>query len=207
MLATAQAAARLGVAVGAHPSYADRDNFGRVRIEVPAERIFADVLYQVGAMAAAAEAAGTGLRFVKPHGALYNAAVTDPGVAEPVVRAVATLGLALLCPAHSEMRHLAVAAGMVCYSEAFVDRAYRPDGTLAPRDTPNAVIHDPDVVAQRAVTLVLEKRIAATDGTTLSIAADSICIHGDTPDAIALARSVRRALQEAGVTIRPFAAT
>lgn len=207
MLETARAAARLGVAVGAHPSYADKEGFGRVRLDVTADRIFADVLYQVGAMAAAAEAAGSRLTFVKPHGALYNAAATDPGVAEPLVQAVAELGLSLLCPAASEMQQAAARLGVRCYAEAFADRAYSPDGTLAPRHGPNAVIEDPEAVAERALRLVLDQRVVATDGSEIAISADSICIHGDTPGAVSLARSIRRSLEAAGVVVRPFAAS
>ncbi len=205
MLETARAAARSGVAIGAHPSYADREHFGRRPLDLPAERLFADVLHQLGAMAAAAGAAGTRLRFVKPHGALYTAAAADAAVAAPLVEAVGTLGLALLCPGASEMSRLAQRERVDCFAEAFADRAYSPDGTLVPRTATGSVIGDPAAVVEQALRLVLDGQVVAADGSVVDVVADSICIHGDTPGALALAGAVRQALEEAGVCIRPFA--
>ncbi len=207
MVATAAKASRMGVTVGAHPSYADREGFGRRPVDVPEDRLFAEIVYQVGAMGAAARAAGSRLRFVKPHGSLYSAAVTDAAVAAPVVRAVAALGLALLCPDGSQMHRLASQAGLRCYREVFADRAYLPDGTLAPRGTPGSVIEDPHGVARRAVQMVLEGRIVAIDGSEIRVGVDSICIHGDQPGAAGLARAVRSGLEAAGVAIAPFVAS
>jgi UPF0271 protein len=204
MVDTARRAAARGVAVGAHPSYPDRQGFGRRRVDLPADELYAIVVYQIGAMAAAAAAAGTSLRYVKPHGALYNRAAEDPLVAGPVVSAVASSGLPLLCPPGSQMQHAASRAGVECYAEAFADRAYAPDGRLAGRDFPGAVLDDPRQVAERAVTLVRTGRVAALDGSSVEVAADSICIHGDTPGALELAREVRRALEADGVSVRPF---
>jgi UPF0271 protein len=205
MIETARTAAGLGVTLGAHPSYRDREGFGRRPLQVSPDQLYADVVYQVGAMAAAAVAAGTTLAFVKPHGALYNQACVDAGVAGAVVRAVATTGLALLCPHGSQMQRRAAAAGVSCYTEAFADRPYSPDGTLVGRATPGSVIDDPADVAARAVRLARRGEVSAVDGTVLTIPADSLCIHGDTPGAVELARSVRRALHDAGVVLRPFA--
>jgi UPF0271 protein len=206
MVQTARLAAARQVAVGAHPSYADREGFGRRPLTLPPDEMFAIVVYQVGAMAAAAAAAGTQLQFVKPHGALYNQAAVDPAVAEPVVRAVAAASLGLLCPGGSEIQRRAIEAGVPCFSEVFADRAYLPDGTLAGRDLPGAVLHDSQEVARRAVRLVVEGEVVATDGSIIEIAGDSVCLHGDTPGALDLARSVRRAIEDAGISIRPFAA-
>jgi 5-oxoprolinase (ATP-hydrolysing) subunit A len=204
MLATARAARARGVAIGAHPSYDDREGFGRRPVEVDVDELFAAVLYQVGAMTAAADAAGWPLRFVKPHGALYNRASTEPAVAEPVVRAVAGIGLPLLCPGLSRMEAAAKEHGVVTYSEAFADRTYATDGSLLPRTEPGAVIHDAREVAARAVDLALGGVMTGVDGSKIAVAAHSICVHGDTPEALDIVRAVRSSLAAAGVKVRPF---
>jgi UPF0271 protein len=204
MLATARVAAARGVAIGAHPSYNDREGFGRRPVGAEPEDLFAAVLYQVGAMAAAARAAGSPLRFVKPHGALYTRASADPAVAEPVVRAAAEIGLPLLCPAGSRMEATARDRGVITYTEAFADRAYEPDGSLAPRTETGAVIDDPDEAAARAVRLAVHGLVMAVDGTEIPVPAQSICVHGDSPRALEIARAVRRSLTAAGVEIRAF---
>lgn len=204
MLDTARLARAHDVSVGAHPSFDDREGFGRRPVAVGPEALFAAVVYQIGAMAAAARAAGTALAYVKPHGALYNQAATESAVAEPVVAAVASAGVALLAPAGSELSRRAAAQGVTCFFEAFADRAYTPDGRLAPRGQPGAVLPDPAEVAARAVGMVLTGEVHATDGSTLEIPADSLCVHGDTPGALDLATAVRRALEDAGVEIRSF---
>ena len=204
MFETARMAAVRGVALGAHPSYADREGFGRRPMRITGEELFAGVLYQVGALAAVAAAAGTALAYVKPHGALYNQAAADTEVAGPLVRAVAQTGLPLLCPPGSEMERAARSAGVTCFGEAFADRGYAPDGTLVPRGSAGSVVEDPEEAARRAVRMALEGEVASQDGSLIAIRADSICIHGDTPGALDLARSVRQALQDAGVVLRPF---
>lgn len=204
MIETARRAQAHGVSLGAHPSFDDREGFGRRPVDVGPEDLFAAVVYQVGAMAAAANAAGTALRYVKPHGALYNQAATDRAMAEPVVAAVASAGVALLAPAGSELWKLAAAKGVACFAEAFADRAYTPDGRLTRREQPGAVLEDAAEVAARAVRLVVTGEVAATDGSTVQLPADSLCVHGDTPGALDLARAVRRALEDAGVEMRPF---
>lgn len=210
MVATARAAAGRGVAVGAHPSYEDRDGFGRTPMDMDAADLVALIAYQVGAMAAAARVAGTEVRFVKPHGALYNRAAVDPVTAEAVVEAVDLsgrslgAGLALLCPAGSEMARRAVQAGVPWFAEAFADRVYTPDGTLMSRSRPGSVMADPDAVARQAVDLVLRGRVTAVDGSQVEVRADSICLHGDTPGAVRLARTVRRALEDSGVAVTAF---
>ena len=211
MVATARRAGAGGVVVGAHPSYPDRDGFGRRSMELDPEHLLAAVAYQVGAMVAAAATVGTRVGFVKLHGALYNRAAVDPATAEAVAEAVRVVGAAagrvlpLLCPPESELAARAGAAGLTVYVEAFADRAYRPDGRLADRSAPGAVITDPEAVAARAVELVRHRRVTAVDGTVIGIEADSICVHGDTPGALQLARAVRRALEDSGVAVRPFA--
>jgi UPF0271 protein len=204
MLRTAREAAGRGVTVGAHPAYADREGFGRRPLDVPTEELFAGVAYQVGAMAAVAEAAGTLVRFVKPHGALYNRAASDPAVAGAVVAAIGRLGLPLLCPAGSEMARMAERSGVTVYREAFADRGYQPDGRLVGRGAPGSLIGDPQEVAGRAVRLVERGTVIACDGSEIRVEADSICIHGDSPGAPVLAAAVRRALERAGVTVGPF---
>lgn len=206
MLRTARLAAGRGVAVGAHPSFPDREGFGRRPFSLPADELFATVVYQVRAMTAAAAAAGTSVRFVKPHGALYNQAAADPAVAEPVVRAAAELGLPVLCPHGSHLQKVASAAGVACYTEAFADRAYAPDGSLVPRHVPGAVLREVEAVAGQARRLALHGEVVATDGSVIRVPADSLCVHGDSPGALGLARSVRSTLEAAGVTLRPFLA-
>lgn len=206
MLATARRAAATGVALGAHPSYPDRDGFGRHDMDLPPDELLAAVAYQLGAMASIAATAGTAVRFVKPHGALYNRAATDPAVAEVVVDGVARAGmrLPLLAPPGSVLSSKAGEAGITVYCEAFVDRAYAPDGQLIPRSQPGAVLHDPDEVAGRALELALHRRVSAVDGSVIELAADSICVHGDTPGAAAMAVAIRRGLEAAGVAVVPF---
>lgn len=204
MVQTARMAAGHGVSVGAHPSYPDREGFGRRPLSLHPDDLFATIVEQVVAMVSAATSAGTHVRFVKPHGALYNQAAAEPSVAEPVVRAAAELGLPLLCPHGSQMQRLASASGVGCYTEAFADRAYHPDGSLAPRGWPGAVLHDPAAVARQAIRLAVHGEVVASDGSVVPVMADSLCLHGDTPGAVHLARSVRRTLEDAGVALRSF---
>ncbi|MBV9660261.1 MAG: LamB/YcsF family protein [Acidimicrobiales bacterium] len=207
MLLTAQAARLRGVTVGAHPSYPDRGGFGRVDMDLPAEELAAVVAYQVGAMTAAAALAGTEVRFVKPHGALYNRAARDAAVAGAVVEAVGAAGgaqMALLGPAGSELVRRAQAAGLRTFAEGFADRAYAPDGSLTPRSEPASVLEDPASVARQALGLVLDGRVATASGATIELHVDSLCLHGDNPRALDVARSLRAALEEAGVAVRPF---
>jgi UPF0271 protein len=204
MRATARLAARAGVTLGAHPSYPDRAGFGRRPMELSGDELRLTVGTQVDAMVRAAAAAGVRVSFVKPHGALYNRAAADADTALPVVAAVADAGMALLCPPASQLDRAARRAGVPCFAEVFADRAYLPDGSLAGRELPGAVIDDPDEVALRAVELAVHGRIRAIDGSVLPLAGDSLCVHGDSPGALSRAVAVRRALEAAGVTVRPF---
>jgi UPF0271 protein len=207
MLATCREAAANGVTVGAHVSYRDLAGFGRRAMDVPAGELRDEVLYQLAALAGLARVAGTSVRYVKPHGALYNRIVHDTGQARAVVDAVVAFDptLALLGLAGSAAERAADEAGVRFVREAFVDRGYRSDGTLVPRTEPGALLSDDEEIAARAVRMVTEGRVVAADGTDIPVEVDSLCVHGDTPGAVAMALAVRDALAEAGVSMEPFA--
>jgi UPF0271 protein len=196
-----------GVAVGAHPGYPDLAGFGRRAMDMSDEDLAATVRYQLGAVAAFAP--GHRLQHVKAHGAMYNRAVADTGFAGTLVHAIRAYDPALIhvVLAGSAWESVAREARVRFAREAFADRALLPDGRLVPRGEPGAVIHDPDTVARRAVSIAIDGRARAVDGSQVPVAADTICIHGDTPGAAALARAVRAALEGAGVTIRPMGAS
>ena len=195
-----------GVAVGAHPGYPDLSGFGRRRLEMDPRELEASVLYQIGALAAFTRAAGVPLRHVKPHGALYNVAAVDAGVARAVARAVARFAgdAVLVGLAGSVMLEVARDEGLRTAAEAFADRAYEPDGTLRARRLAGAVHADPEVAAEQALAIARDRRVRAYDGSVLRIEADTLCIHGDTPGAVEYARAVRDALESAGVELRPI---
>jgi 5-oxoprolinase (ATP-hydrolysing) subunit A len=194
MRSTVTAAAAVGVAVGAHPGYPDRSGFGRRDLAASADEIIDDVLYQIGALAAICRACGTSLRYVKPHGALYNRATRDPVAAGAVAEAVrlADPSLVLLGLAHSAMITAGRDAGLAVAAEGFADRAYAADGTLVPREVPGSVIVDPKEVAARAVAMARARTV------------DSLCVHGDTPGALALVQAIRVALDAEGIAVRSF---
>lgn len=204
---TVASAVGRGIAVGAHPSYRDLVGFGRRRMDYAHDELVADVVYQLGALDAFCRVAGTSLAYVKPHGALYNTIVADEAQARAVVEAIAAYapGLSVLGLPGSAFLRLAADAGLRPVREAFADRAYNPDGTLVSRRLPGSVLHDADAVAARMVRLATEGVMTAIDGTEFELQADSICIHGDSPGAVALAATVRRELEAAGVDLRPFA--
>ncbi|HYV17405.1 MAG TPA: 5-oxoprolinase subunit PxpA [Verrucomicrobiae bacterium] len=211
MAATLRSALRHGCAVGAHPGYEDRDNFGRRRLDLPSERIVAMVRDQVVRLQALAHAAGTTLVHVKPHGALYNAAVDDFDLASAIARGVGAaaqnegsaprlIGLAG-SPSLEVYRH----AGFVVAGEAFADRRYEPDGRLRSRALPGALLEDPDEAAAQAVSIARDGGVTTSDGSFLPVAAETICLHGDTPGAVRIAAAVRAALATAGITVAPLA--
>ncbi len=202
---TSAAVAR-GVAIGAQVSYRDLAGFGRRRIDVPADELADDVLYQIGALEAFAHAAGDRVRYLKPHGALYNTAVTDDGQAGAVVDAVRRYdpGLPILCLPGSRLAELATEAGLTPVAEAFADRAYTPEGHLVSRRERAAVLHDPETVLQRGLSMITEGRVRAIDGSIVAIFARSLCVHGDTPGAVRIAQRLREGLIEAGVELAPF---
>jgi UPF0271 protein len=193
-----------GVAVGAHPSFPDREGFGRRDLQLPPLQIEDIVVSQIEALAAIAAAEGVRLQHVKPHGALFNVAVRDRSVADAIARAIALVDPALILfglPA-SELIAAGKAAGLRTACEAFADRAYRPDGTLVPRTQPGAVIDDAMQVLARVTTIALERAVIAIDGTRVPITLDTICVHGDTPGAAALAARIRAALATSGIDVK-----
>ncbi|WP_026374446.1 LamB/YcsF family protein [Agrococcus lahaulensis] len=205
--ATLEAAVANGVTIGAHPGYRDYEGFGRRPVDVESTTLQAHVEYQLGALQALATAVGGRVAYVKPHGALYNAIAHDERQARDVVRAVRAVdpSLVLLCLAGGVALRVAEREGLPTAAEAFADRAYAPDGLLVPRTEPGAVLHDPAVVAARMTRLALEGVVRAVDGSDVAVAADSICVHGDSAGAVAMARATRSALEAAGVAIAPFA--
>ncbi len=200
------AAVDRGVVIGAQVGYRDLAGFGRRRMDIDPADLAADVLYQIGALDACARAAGSGVRYVKPHGALYNTAADDRGQAEAIAAAVAAFdrALPLLALPGSAMEDAAHAAGVPFVPEAFADRAYLSSGRLVARNEPGAVIEDPYDVVARAAAFAMHQRVTAVDGTVLPIEARSLCVHGDTPGAVYLAGEIRRTLVDAGVTLAPF---
>ncbi len=206
MLETVRLAADLGVAIGAHPSYLDREGFGRRAMDLPPERIYADVLFQLGALDAIARAAGESVRSVKPHGALYNKMAIDEECADAVVRATRdhSVDLWLVAPAGSAAIGVATRAGLRVAEEAFCDRGYVAVATLAPRGHPDALVSDPAQAAARAVRLARDGEVQAVDGTMLRLSASTLCVHGDTPGAAEVARSVRSALEAEGFELGTF---
>lgn len=204
--ATCALAAQHDVVVGAHVSYRDLAGFGRRFLDVEPQELTDEVVYQVGALQALARSAGTEVRYVKPHGALYNAIVHHDEQAAAVVRAVVEVdpALPLLALPGSSVARLADAAGLRVVTEAFPDRAYTADGRLVPRTEVGAVVHDPAEVARRAVQLAVDGTVTSADGGTVRLAPESLCVHGDTPQAVPVAAATRHALQSAGVPVARF---
>ena len=206
ILQTLKAAAEKNVTIGAHVSYPDKVGFGRRNMDVASDELTADVIYQIGALQALAKAAGTSVRYVKPHGALYNTIAHDRRQAMAVIEAIRAIdpALVLVALAGSPLIELARSEGLQCVAEAFADRAYTPKGTLVSRREPGAVLHDPVLVAQRMLRLVQSGSIEAIDGSLVRIEADSICVHGDSPAAVEMARELRRVLEHANTSLQPF---
>ncbi|MEV0400854.1 5-oxoprolinase subunit PxpA [Actinoallomurus sp. NPDC050550] len=201
---TCAAAVERGVVIGAQVSYRDLAGFGRREMDVAAEELTAEVLYQIAALDGIARAEGGRVRYVKPHGALYNRIVRDPVQAEAVAAAVAAYDptLPVLTLPGSVLHEV---SDLTIVHECFADRAYTPAGTLVSRREPGAVIHDAERVTRRALRMAVDGVVEAVDGTEVRLDARSICVHGDTPGAVELARSVREALEKAGVTVESFA--
>ncbi len=204
--ATSAAAAARGVVIGAQVSYRDLAGFGRRFVDVAPDELTDEVLYQLGALDAFAHVADSRVRYVKPHGALYSAVVDNVPQADAVVRAVREYDdtLPVLGLAGSALHRAASAAGLRTVSEVFADRAYRPDGALVSRREPGAVLDDPRLVAERVLRMVSEGRVEAVDGSQVALTAESVCVHGDSPGALSMARAVRRALDDRAVPVRPF---
>lgn len=202
--ATVQQAVRQGVAVGAHPSLPDLAGFGRRRMDVTPGEVYDMVLYQVGAIAAFAKAAGVRLHHVKAHGALYNMAATDRSLAMAIVAAVRDFDadLVLYALAGSSMVDAAESVGLAVAGEVFADRAYRGDGTLVPRSQEGALIADEAKAVAQALDMVRDRRVLAIDGTWVAVRADTVCVHGDSPGAVSLAAALKRALDVEGVRLQ-----
>ncbi|MBP0624895.1 LamB/YcsF family protein [Cupriavidus consociatus] len=207
ILQTLKAAAARGVAVGAHVSYPDLQGFGRRNMDVASADLVADVIYQISALSGMAATVGTKVRYVKPHGALYNTIASDERQARDVIAAIRAVNpeLALVALAGSPLVGWAREAGLRVVAEAFADRAYTPQGTLVSRREKGAVLHDAADVAQRMLRLVREGTVQAIDGSVARVEAQSICVHGDSDGALEMARAVRATLERDGIAIRAFA--
>jgi 5-oxoprolinase (ATP-hydrolysing) subunit A len=207
LLATCERAIERGVVIGAQVGYRDLAGFGRRFIDYEAPDLMAEIVYQIGALDGLARAAGDRVLYVKPHGALYNTIVHHEQQAAAVVDAVRRYDpdLPVLGLPGSVFLHLAEEAGLRTVREAFADRGYHPDGTLVSRREPGALLHDPAEVAERMVRLATERTLVAIDGSVIKIEADSICVHGDSPGAVAMASAVAGALAAAGVPVNAFA--
>jgi UPF0271 protein len=206
MRQTVALARQHNVAVGAHPGFPDLVGFGRREMQATPRDVEDFVVYQVAALAGVAAAQGVRLQHVKAHGALYNQACRDRALADAIARGVAALDRSLLLfglPG-SELLRAGERAGLQVAAEIFADRAYEPDGSLASRRKPGAVIHDPALVVERAVKMARDRVVVATDGSLVRLDAGTMCLHGDTPGSANLARAVREALEAAGVTVMPL---
>lgn len=206
MLRTVQLAKEHSVAVGAHPSFPDLVGFGRRNMAATPEEIKADTIYQIGALWAFCQAEGVRLQHVKPHGALYNMAATDIRIATAIAEAIRAVdpGLFMLCLGKSAMVEAAKKVGVRYVEEAFADRAYTNQGTLVPRSRPGAVIHDIGLVAERVLSMVKQQRVTSIDGLEIPIVAQTICVHGDTPGAVEMAKLIRKRLEENSIVVAPF---
>ena len=206
LLRVCRSAAERGVRIGAQVSYRDLAGFGRRFIDVAAEDLIADVVYQIGALQAIAGASGSSVSYVKPHGALYNTIVTNGEQAAAVAEAVHVVDatLPVLGMAGSAFFEEATRLGLPTVAEAFADRAYRPDGRLVSRREPGAVLDDPSAIAERVVAMVSSGEVTAVDGTQVAVSVESVCVHGDSPGAVQIATAVRDRLQAAGMDIKAF---
>ena len=205
---TVKAAAANGVMIGAHVSYPDRVGFGRRDMDVTPEDLIADVIYQIGALKGIAAAAGATVRYVKPHGALYNRIAHDAKQGQAVIDGIKAVdpSLVLMGLANAPILDLARKAGLAVVAEAFADRAYTPDGQLVSRREKGAVLHDASQIADRIVQLARQGTLEAIDGSVIKIEAQSICVHGDSPGAVDIAREIRRQFETDGITVRSFTA-
>ena len=206
LLRVCRSAAERGVRIGAQVSYRDLAGFGRRFIDIAAEDLVADVVYQIGALQAIAAASGTTVSYVKPHGALYNTIVTDREQAAAVVEAVHLVDatLPVLGMAGSAFFDEANRRGLRTVAEAFADRAYRPDGRLVSRREPGAVLQDPAAIAERVATMVTSGQVTAIDGSRIKVSVESVCVHGDSPGALQIATAVRDRLEAGGADVRAF---
>lgn len=208
MRRTCAAAGENGVAIGAHVGYRDLAGFGRRPMRVPGQELEDEIVYQIAALDGFARPAGSPVRYVKPHGALYNTVAVDPEQAAALANALLRYNsdLVLVGLAGSAGLRIAAERGLRVVAEAFADRAYTPQGTLVSRLEPGAVLHDPEAIVERCLRMVREGRVEAVDGGVIEFSAQTVCVHGDTPGAVRIARGLREGLTKAGVEIRAFAA-
>lgn len=206
ILKTVQQAVENHVVIGAHVSYPDRVGFGRRDMDLTSDELIGDMIYQIGALQGLARAAGGRVRYVKPHGALYNHIATHERQGLAVIRAIRMLdpSLVLMGLAGTKILDLAREEGLSVVGEAFADRGYSADGLLLSRHAPGAVLHDPQEVADRMVAFVRTGEIQAQDGTRIRLPAQSICLHGDSPGAVAMAREIHQRFTREGIAIRSF---
>lgn len=195
------------VGIGAHPGFPDLQGFGRRQMKLTPQEVYNLIIYQIGALTAFAQAVGKSLQHIKAHGALYNQAAKDPALAEAIAAGIHSVApkAILLGLAGSEMIKAGKKVGLKVAQEVFADRGYNPDGTLVPRSQPGAMIHDPEIAIPRVVRMVTEGKVTAVNGEDIDICADSICVHGDNPDAVEFVHNIRLALEEAGVHVVPLA--
>ncbi|MEI5680786.1 5-oxoprolinase subunit PxpA [Mesorhizobium sp. CCNWLW179-1] len=200
-------ASKRGVAIGAHVGYRDLVGFGRRNMDPSNAELTADTIYQIGALQGLAHAAATRVSYVKPHGALYNTIASDARQAASVIAGIRAVdpSLIFVALAGAPVIEQAKASGLTVISEAFADRAYNPDGSLVSRRLAGSIIHDPQLIADRMFKLAVEKRIAAIDGSEITVIADSICVHGDNAEAVSIARTVRETLIARGIVVESFA--
>lgn len=193
-----------GVSIGAHPSFPDRENYGRTPMQLPFPRLRVHLLYQLGAIDALVKAQGTRLAHVKPHGALYNQAAEDRQLAEDLVMIVQEFdaSLALVGQSGGELFYATRQVGMRFIAEAFADRRYTSAGTLLPRNDTRAVIHDPQQALAQAMEIITDGFVTAVDGSRVPVEADTLCLHGDTPEALVFAQTLRAAFAEAGIQLK-----
>ena len=203
MLTSVREPLKNGVAIGAHPSFPDRENFGRTAMTLPAETVYAQTLYQIGALAAMARAEGGVMRHVKPHGMLYNQAAKDPQLADAIAKAVHACdpALVLVGLAGSELIRAGERYGLVTRQEVFADRGYLADGSLVPRSQPGALIEDEEQSLAQTLGMVETGRVKSLTGEWASVVAQTVCIHGDGEHALAFARRLRAAFEARGITI------
>ncbi len=206
ILQTLREAKARNVCVGAHVAYPDLVGFGRRNMDIASSDLTASVIYQIGALQGLAQAAGTSVRYVKPHGALYNKIAQDKRQATDVINALKELGgtLVLVALAGAPLIGWARDAGLTVVAEAFADRAYTPGGELVSRTLDGSVLHNEKHITERMLQLVGEGTLKAIDGSTVRIEADSICVHGDSPGAVSIARSLRARFEQEGIAITPF---
>src|SRR5689334_2539400 len=199
-----EAAMTHNVAVGAHPSLFDRENFGRKEIPVKPAEVFDAVVYQLGVFQAIAEATGCRANHVKPHGALYNMAARDDELANAIARAVASVDAELIffAPSNSALARAGESHGLQIAHEVFADRNYCSDGSLVSRSRPDALLHDPSAASPRVLRMLREGKVRSIDGVDVDVRAETICLHGDNPEAVDFARALRSQLEKEGVELR-----